>query len=226
MKQMKAYFLLFMLFWVFLPSAYGQQEPTDSIPFESNDSLFVHRTIGFVAGGGVMLPFIEPNMSSTYTNFEVKPKGSFHVGLSLQFPLKKMALESGLQVHVSRIGLSYTRQSQALTDTFPFSTMLVPIMLSNLDTTKRKGFYVAGGLLPTIDITKKLDRDSRIFGLQRFHLGFGAKLGYRIRGMSALYDLAFFVNYYPLNLLKNTDFNRNTLQYLSLIYTGIQFTIR
>jgi hypothetical protein len=205
---------------------YAQEPGIDSLDYAAEDSLNSRHLIGFCIGGGMYLPTINPLSHPQYGDFKTNPKASFNVGLNIQLPGRRRMLETGLNVNVTKIGLDYKFNGVSPQDTLNFSTLIFPLYWTTQDTNRSKKFSFGLGILPTIDISKKADKDSRVFSQRNIHLGIGSKLTFTQSAFSAFYEWAIFVHWYPLNMLKPTTLNQESLQYMAMISTGLQFTIR
>ncbi|MBN2745760.1 MAG: hypothetical protein JXR34_03465 [Bacteroidales bacterium] len=206
-----------------------QAQKTDSL-YSYLDTLDDERNhhIGFVLGGGLLMPIIKPNAKAlTYTDFNSKSTFFGTVGISGLFPVRKNALETAILLNINRIDLDYTYLNQKYNDTIHHSLLMTPLLFSTLDTNSRSKGYFAFGLIPTFDISKKPDKTSRVFPMIFSNIGLTAKAGWRLKSYTSIYDFALVFTWFPINYLRQNGSEAiQDLNYLSFFITGIQCTIR
>lgn len=218
-------FLLFTLA-LFSTRFYGQENDSDSLHYEPIDTNRTH-SIGFGLGGGVTLPIINPLQSTGFSDWKAYSNPYYSIGLWLKFPHEKMAYETGFVIESSWIKLSFSESSTEKVEKMTWSNISIPFLISTYDKSAKRKPYFSSGLLANLDITKQLDKDSRTFSLKNFSGGIAVKSGYSIKSLTAVYDAAIYIQYFPINFLKENHNNYNlALNNLTILKAGIQFTIR
>ncbi len=206
-----------------------KSQDTDSL-YNYLDTLDDERNhkIGFVLGGGISMPIIRPSSNpASFSDFNANPTFFGSVGISGLFPVGKNALETAILLDINRIDLDYQNLNQKRNDTIHHSLLMIPILFSTLDTIARSKGYFGFGVIPTLDISKKPDKTSRVFPLVFFNIGLTAKVGWRLKSYTSIYDFALVCSWFPINYLrKNGSEANNDLNYFSIIKTGIQCSIR
>lgn len=183
--------------------------------------------LGFNAGFGIIIPSINPQPSQTFSSLHTIPTANYQIGLSLFFPSNKFAIETGSILQICILRFDYTRQNINYKDTINYSTLLFPIMISTYHSVAKRKIYFAGGIIASLDISKKVDKDIREFPLKLLTPALAFRTGFRLKGLTSIFDISLFIHYYPFNLLKNNQMPANlALNNFTLLNSGIKFIIR
>ena len=223
------YLLVIVLFMIGI-AAWGQEdEKPDTLDLEPVDTSYSHP-IGFCTGGGIMQSLIRPsdNPSGDISKLKGALTNFFAVGILFHKEIKKpFALESGIRFNISRISVSYEQNNTAFVDLVNYSTMSVPFDFIYKPGKRPSGMFLAAGLSLDIDISKKSDKNNRLFPLKPLTFSLGAALGYRLKTYASIPEFRLFVNYLPLNILNdNNTVYTEALQSIKHWRLGILLSIR
>jgi hypothetical protein len=223
----KVLYILILSFAFSIHLGFAQEIISDSLEYyEPIDSTKKH-TAGFSIGVGALHPLISPKLSNDFSSITTKAELSYNLGLSLIFPRNKGLIETGLFIQNTKISLDYYYKNSAYNEIMNISNLIFPLLYSTYDSINKKSLYLAAGLFTSIDITKKTDKELRTFPIKNILPGIMLKTGYRIKSITAIYDLSLVAYFYPFNILKNNQTVYNiALNKTTPISLGFQFTIR
>lgn len=211
--------LIICFFWIPLLSfsQIDDELEEDSAYFEDD---FIKDTtstthIGFVIGGisqGVYYK-VNTNISEADSlSFDKgKPNVGFMLGLIYDKDLSdRLWLRSGLFVSVSKLNITYDYQNSHHNYYFNHSTLEVPFWLNYAFSDLRKGLSWGAGLKGSLDISKKEDKNDRVFKLNAAELLIGTGPGMRWQlGSGNLINASLGFNVSVFNLFTDNSNNYN-----------------
>lgn len=172
---MKTFFTCILLF--FSSFLFAQESPIDSLNTMDDINLDSAKNyfIGFGVGFNLMYP---PEMKSrnssendSLNNWNGKVNSGYSIGIQYVRLLNdRFVFSSGLTISISNIAFEYQLKNNKINLGIPYSTIEVPFYYSYFPHFREGGFMGFGGIVPCIDITKKEDKDLRIFPLKTLNI--------------------------------------------------------
>ena len=225
---MKIFFVFLLL--VISVSGFSQIQETDTIELEPIDTNYTHP-IGFSAGGGLMFSNISISgivQKDTFSNLGTSPKGLFNIGILYNKNLSnRFSFQTGLMFNISKVSVSYSLNGNDAEEISNYSTAAVPLYLLWNPNGNKSGIFLTAGAAANLDISKKSDKNNRLFPMRTFSVSFGGALGYRIKTYASVIETRLFFKTFPFNILKNDDsIYSNALENMKLWSTGLLISIR
>jgi len=224
-------FPLLMLIFFFSMTAFSQtQAPADSIEIEPIDTNSNHA-IGFLLGGGITYGNIIGSdiiSTDTFSDWGMNRQALFSVGLLYNKEISsRLSFQSGVVFNLSKVVIAYRQNGYELHDTTNYSTLVLPFLISYKLNDKPSGFKISGGIISEFDISKKADKNNRVFLLKAFSPAVYGSVGYQLQTFSSIIEFNIFTQINPLNLIANDNNNyTNAIEKLSFGRTGFIIILR
>jgi len=211
---------LFLSLILLITVASFSQFQADSVDTEPVDTTYTHP-IGFLVGGGVTFGNLTPsniNSADTFSGWGTQPQRLFSVGLMYNKDFSsKLSFQTGAVFNLSKIVIDYRLNNYDYADTTNYSTLAIPLLASYKLNKKPSGFKLTAGLLSEFDISKKADRNNRVFPLKVISPAAYGALGYQLKTYTSIIEFKLFAQVNPLNLIAN-DENKYTQAIDKLYY--------
>ena len=222
--NMKFLFLSLILLFSFV--AFSQSQ-ADSVETEPIDTAYTHP-IGFLLGGGITFGNITPsniNSADTFSSWGTKPQRLFSVGLMFNKDFSsKLSFQTGTVFKLSKMVFDYRLNGYNYNDTTNYSTLAIPFLASYKLNDKPSGLKLTAGLLSEFDISKKADRNNRVFPLKVISPAAYGAIGYQLKTYTSIIEFKLFAQVNPLNLITN-DENKYTQAIDKLYYWRTGFVV-
>ena len=200
-------FSFLSLILLFSIAAFTQSHP-DSVETELIDTTNTHP-IGFLFGGGITSGNITPsniNSVDTFSSWGTRPQRLFSVGLMYNKDYSSgLSFQTGAIFNLSKIVIDYRLNSYDYADTSNYSTLAIPFLASYKLSKKPSGFKLTAGLLSEFDISKKVDRNNRIFPLKVISPAAYGAIGYQLKTYTSIIEFKLFAQVNPLNLIASDE---------------------
>ena len=201
-------FIFFSLILLFCVAAFPQAQ-IDSVEIEPVDTNYNHP-IGFLFGGGITFGNISASNTisvDTFSNWRTKPQRLFSVGLIYNKDLSSgFSFQTGAIFNLSKIEIDYRQNGYDYYDTSNYSTLAIPLLASCKLNEKPSGFKLTAGLLSEFDISKKVDRNNRVFPLKVISPAAYGAIGYQLKTYTSIIEFKLFAQVNPLNLIANDEY--------------------
>ena len=204
MKLVLAFILLFLI-----TLGYSQEQShVDSLEYEPIDTNNTHP-IGFLLGGGLTMGNITGSgfvSKDTFSNWGTKKQTLFSVGLIYNKDFtNKFSFQSGAIFNLSKIMIGYTFNGKEINDTSNYSTLSIPLLFSYKWNNKPDGIKFSAGMLTEFDVSKKVDKNNRVFPLKLVSPAVYGAIGYQIKSYTSIFEVKLFGQINPMNLIKNNN---------------------
>ncbi|OIP02585.1 MAG: hypothetical protein AUJ98_00580 [Bacteroidetes bacterium CG2_30_33_31] len=225
MKFLSTFVFLLAIF----SNIYAQEiDAYDSLSINQIDTNYAHN-FGFTIGGGVSFPVINPIFTDTFSNWRTEPGSLISIGMLYNSNLnKQLSLQCGLILNFTKIPIFFTINNNLnIKKITNYSSLAIPFFASYKLNQKKKGLFFTFGAQAELDISKKIDKDNRMFPLKAFVPELYSAVGYKFNNIFSIYELRMFWQIIPINILKlDNEIYSHALASLIIWRTGILFTIR
>ena len=198
---------------------------SDSLSADTN----THH-ISFMVGGGLSVnPLnISSEYADTLTYWNPSSRSFFMFGFSFSAPLgRRWQFQSGVLLTIGSLYSSYGLSGKSdRKEQTNYSTLSLPLLFRGNFSDRPGCFFLKAGILPELDISKKQEKNERVFGIKTLSPSFYLSLGKQFKTEYTRFATEVFFTASLLNMLKNQEsFYSSSLGSLRLFRTGILLSI-